>query len=104
MNSTNYRISKGPSKFDLSIALLSDVKDGMNPYSVEFAVDDPTLGGRAVTFKVVILSIEAEDGSRESWNITGYKVWETGTTKRSESKVKIYFRTDRRTGCLQFVD
>ena len=103
MNSQQYKISKGPSKFDLSIALLSDIKEGGNPISVEFAVDDPTLG-RTVTFKVVVLSIEDEDGSRKSWNIAGYKIWESGATKFSRSKVKIYFRTDRRSGNLQFVD
>ena len=103
MNSQSYIISKGPSKFDLSIALLSDIKDEGNPHSVEFAVYDPSLR-RAITFKVVVLSIEAEDGSRESWNIVGHKIWESGATKFSRSKVKIYFRTDRRIGNLQLVD
>ena len=94
MNSQSFTITKGPSKFDLSIALLSDIKDGKYPHSVEFAVFDPTIGGPAIQ-KVVVLSIEAEDGSRESWNIADYKIWGDDAKRFTGRYVKIYFRTDR---------
>jgi hypothetical protein len=43
-----------------------------------------------------IQAIEAEDGSRESWNITA----------RSEvhGKAEIYFRTDSREGVIEFLE
>jgi len=103
MDSKAFEIKNGPSKFSLSFALFGE-KRGENNNHVEFSVADPTLQGRIIIIHVAVQGIEAEDGSREAWNIWGYKTYETGAKKRTWNKVKIHFRTDRRSGCLQILD
>jgi len=85
----NLQITNGPSKFDLSVALF-DRKEPAR--TVEFAL----LAYERVTFQVMIDGVKAEDGSGESWLITG-KIWENPTKYHQCSG---YFRTDKRTGWL----
>jgi hypothetical protein len=82
-------ITNGPSKFDLSVALF----DRKRPLrTVEFALQGYERG----MFKVGIESVKAEDGSGESWFITGI-IWENPT---KYYRFKGYFRTDNRRGWL----
>ena len=51
-----------------------------------------------------ILSVECEDGSRESWNVTGYALLPKQidlTQKRR--RFKVYFHSVRRTGVLSLI-
>lgn len=89
-------IVDGPSKWDLSIALFNKSLARNGPRFVD-----------AVRFKtaesqrhfVIVSSVQCEDGSRESWNIEGHELNENGSLG---NRVFIYYRTDKRTGCLKF--
>lgn len=103
MNSANqFAILAGPSKFDLATALFSSMKPDGKTLTVTFEVQDPTIANR-VTVEVIVNGAQAEDGSRESWNIEGFEIAQDGKPLKGWSKVRIYFRTDRRTGHLKFV-
>lgn len=84
MSSVN--IVNGPSKFDLTQALF--VWKPIKP-KVNFSFS------KGYDVSAVILSVQSEDGSGESWNIEGY----VGNNQR----FKAYYRTDRRTGTYTFV-
>ena len=73
-------IINGPSKFDLAQALL--VRKPGRP-SVTFTL-------YSTTVEAFVDSLEAEDNSGESWNLTGY----VGNNTRFEA----YYRTDKRIG------
>lgn len=73
------RITAGPSKFDLMLAVFERGKN------VEFTVD-----GKQV--EVNVSSILAEDGSRESWCLSGYIIGQ------QFKRYTAYFSTQRRTG------
>lgn len=81
-------IVNGPSKHDLFLAL-SEPKFP-TPRTVTFQLE----GMRGLGFRVVIDSIEAEDGSGQGWNIKG-------RMNGSQEKFEAYFRTDRRKGTFK---
>lgn len=102
-----YPIIGGPSKFDLSIGLF--VWNPRRP--VIFKANCP-VGG--TTFEVFVLSVQAEDGSGESWNIEG-RVGEVQSPPQQAGqeglflpeqgqRVFLNFRTDRRQGRVQFFE
>lgn len=95
----------GPSKFDLSNALFA-----WNPRRpVVFEANCPI----KTSFEVYVMSVQAEDGSGESWNIEG-RVGEVKRNKQAEQeeffipecgqRVFLYFRTDRRQGHVNFFE
>jgi hypothetical protein len=97
-NGKDYQIVAGPSKADLQDALFKKGDDG-HSRKVKFTILTPN----NFVVEASVSSVEAEDGSRESWNIIGYALNVT-TQRKSAPKLKIYFTTHRRTGVLSFVD
>ena len=75
-------IKGGPSKWDLMLALFDGNTGG--PRYLDFHLESGKLSGA-----VVVSSVEREDGSGESWNITG----RTGSIR-----VVIYYNTHTRRG------
>lgn len=68
---TKYAIVSGPAKDALAAALVNS--SNAKPVTVAFGlVHDPKTA--PTTVNVRILSVQAEDGSGESWNIEGYLV------------------------------
>jgi len=86
-----YQITKGPSKFDLSVALFHRPTNGEQYHTVTFTLE----GGREVTG--VLNSVSIEDGSRESWLIGGWFRSTKGSTNYTG-----YFDTRHRKGYLKF--
>ena len=101
-------ITNGPSKWDLSVALFD--RKLVNGRKVRFAVATTP----EVQVEVLVSSVQAEDGSGESWNIEGYATelkcfpkggtWKDTTVPPPPHRVFICFRTDRRTGYIKFLD
>ncbi len=77
-------ITAGPSKFDLMLSLFEGK-------SVKLTVD-----GQEV--EVSVLQIQAEDGSRESWNLAGQII-----SKAKMQYFRAYFNTLRRKGQFEVV-
>ena len=105
MTSNQFPVIGGPSKFDLSNALFA-----WNPRRpVVFDANCPV----GTSFKVYVLSVQAEDGSGESWNIEG-RVGEVKRDKRvgqeniflpeRGQRVFLQFRTDCREGQVKFFE
>lgn len=93
---TKYSLVQGPSKFDLSVALFRGTQNDL----VEFAYQSST--GERIIIQCRILSVEAEDGSRESWNICGYAKFQNDPDhRRPWRKFKAYFHTGNRKGHLE---
>lgn len=105
MASSLFSVIAGPSKFDLSTGLFA-----WNPRRpVVFAANCPV----GTQFEVYVTSVQARDGSGESWNIEGV-VGEVRLPPRTEGKISftavpergqrvfINFRTDRRQGRVKF--
>lgn len=75
-----------------------EIVDGPGKYELERALFDGKIvqltiaGGRELN--VLILSVEAEDGSRESWNLVGRNF--------DHGRFKAYFETRRRHGTIEF--
>ena len=85
------KILAGPGKHDLQLALFEGKEAH---FRVEFH-------GRKQTIRVNIVAVEAEDGSRESWNIQGHiRLSEPLSRKRFNA----YFQTRQRTGFLEITD
>lgn len=82
-------IVNGPGKFDLSVSLFS------KGFNLEFTVRNET-GNTPVVF--VPQSIEAEDGSRESWNLVGIAI-DTNNGPLSSSMM-IYYDSRTRKGTV----
>jgi hypothetical protein len=92
-----YEIKDGPGKFDLAFGLF---QGNNTPRWLQFKVIKTYNGGDAgigpvpgeneIEIAVRITGVSREDGSGESYNITGF----------SSSYISGYFRTDRRTGFL----
>ncbi len=97
-NGKDYQIVAGPSKEALQDALFKKADDG-SARKVQFTILTPD----RFVIEANVLSVQAEDGSRESWNITGHALNVKGPYKRSYM-LKIYFSTHRRSGVLSFVD
>lgn len=83
---TNRGIKNGPSKYDLMTALFSGTP-------VEFSIETAPGSGFAPRKKAHVLSVEAEDGSMESWNI----VLSIDGTRDNH---KIYYSSKNRTGVV----
>lgn len=105
MTPNQFPVISGPSKFDLSNALF--VWNPRRP--AVFNANCPV----GTAFEVYVLSVQAEDGSGESWNIEGF-VGEVQRPKR-EGQEKLFmpergqraflwFRTDRRQGHVKFFE
>ena len=88
---TNHKsIVDGPGKFDMMVALFDRPKNNRNDHALCFTLE----GGRPMA--LVIRGILMEDGSHESWIVTGY---EMSTGRRFEA----YYETRRRTGHVTYV-
>ena len=90
MATQEFQILEGPSKYDLMLGLF----DGncAKPRLVLFALWD---GARTRTVTSVLLSgVSREDGSGESWIVTGYT---------NGKRVKGYYSTKTRKGNLEMV-
>lgn len=79
------RITHGPSKYDLMLALMD--RTFHKPRPVVFTI------GKGLKVMVHVTEISIEDGSGQSFNVKGQ------SADFSES-FKIYYRTDKRTGTI----
>jgi hypothetical protein len=101
MKDAHYTLVKGPSKFDLMMALFDQKGNGGKPHYVTFEAAD----GQKITAK--IQSVGIEDGSGESWIIEGvvicvaYRIGRHPTTDREQFDFTGYFQTERRLGWLK---
>lgn len=103
IKSVQFPILNGPSKWDLAIGLFD-----RKPFNrrLEFRANVDMSVGQP--FEVTLTSVEAEDGSGESWNIKGYAMEiihrESGRTIPTPPRdVSIYYRTDTRKGHIKFL-
>ena len=94
-HSNSIQIVKGPSKWDLSIALFDSQQ--VNPRHVEF------IGQDGQKYAASLQTVQREDGSGESFNIRCYfRPVVKGEKVPSPSRdADIYYRTDRRTGFIR---
>lgn len=98
MEAPRYDLSNGPSKFDLSIALFR----GATSDHVDFVT--MLQGSGKFLINCRITSVEAEDGSRESWNIQGYAKFPKEFGHGDQwIRFTAYFHSVRRTGTLTLV-
>ena len=89
MNNARVQISGGPDRFDLAASLFA-VSDG---------IALPFMTKEGATFRCYIYSVSREDGTGQSFNITGgLRNPQSGTIKR----VSLYYCTSSKTGTLQF--
>ena len=88
---TQSKITSGPSKFDLMLALFD--RKGSKPRIVSFTFEDQGV----FPFQVIIEQVGIEDGSGESWMIKG--AWVRGDIRGFEA----HYRTDTRTGWIKEV-
>ena len=87
-------IVNGPSKGDIFTELWLPVNRKERHV---FTLSQKTTGpASTIPVFVQIMSIEMEDGTGESWNISGY----VGNSK----KFTAYYRTDKRTGTYRIND
>jgi hypothetical protein len=84
-------IKSGPSKWDLMLALF-DNNVLANPRTVEFEFVE-----NHAPEKVIVMSVEREDHSGDSWNITGF-IPASGV--HSQRNVRGYYSTQTRRGDL----
>ncbi|HEY4501621.1 MAG TPA: hypothetical protein VJJ20_00960 [Candidatus Paceibacterota bacterium] len=98
----------GPSKFDLMTALF--IRKPEKP-TLQFKPEHST--NDDYTFTAVITGVSEEDGSGESWNISGYlrDIFVVGgpehggvARKVHSQPFKGYFSTSSRKGWLTFID
>jgi len=78
-----WNVVKQPGKFDVMASLFGGKK-------IEFTVRDES--GQEEVWRVVLRSVEAEDGSLQSWNVSGYLVLvrgEHGEQVRSEIQLRL---------------
>lgn len=94
-HSNSIEIAKGPSKWDLSIALFDSQM--VNPRSVEF------VGVDGQKYAATLQSVQREDGSGESFNIRCYfrPVTKDQKVPSPGRDAEVYYRTDRRTGTIR---
>ncbi|MFA6446211.1 MAG: hypothetical protein WCW14_03110 [Candidatus Paceibacterota bacterium] len=100
-----YKIKKGPGKFELSMALFASPENGCSQtvlFEFEFDRGLPATSQLAGTW-ANIFSVEAEDGSRENWNILGTST-ETQHHGPFGRKFKVYYNTQRRSGTFTFLE
>ncbi len=80
-------ITSGPSKYELSCALFLKPRNERS-FPVTFTLE----GGEELEISS-ILGVSVEDGSRESWLVTGY-------VKGFKTQVTFYYETRRMTGTI----
>lgn len=97
MASVFHPIINGPSKWDLSIALFDRKPKNR---IVTFDTNCPL----AAHIEVSVLSVQAEDGSGESWNIEGLVVDGNRATWTKGKRVFIHFYTNTRSGQIRFFE
>lgn len=87
------KITSGPSKWDLMLGLFDNTSEKSR--YVAFVLDKPTNDYDFPHGKVEISidSLEREDGSGDSWNITG-------RLRGSNQFIRAFFSTKRRKGTL----
>ena len=92
-------VVNGPSKDGLKAALF-DRERIRSPRRVEFTLKD------GFQHEVVVTSVEAEDGSGESWNVRGHAYMKLpgAKTPPPPRHIQMYFHTGRRKGTLTFLD
>ena len=98
---TRKNITYGPSKFDLMLALFD--RKSVNTRSIEFRLE----GESNYPLSFVVNGVEVESGSGESWIFKGYLRPEAqfpGSVPPPPSTAFGYYRTDKRTGWIEFVD
>lgn len=90
---TQTKIIDGPSKFDLMLALFD--RKG-NDRTVDFKTED------GKEWSALIRSVEVEDGSGESWNVSAMFDYKRrpGVRPSVGAYVKFYFNTANRQGIL----
>ena len=86
MSTQTFKIVRGPSKFDLMIALFHVCGNGRHPLAFK-------VNGRKLEVLVTINGVSREDGSGESWCFQGYS--------QPNKHVKGWFRTDTRRGQIE---
>ena len=95
---TQVKIIDGPSKGKLKIALFDG--DIQNRHIVKFTLDD------GLQLNILINGADREDGSGESWNITGNihsrAVSKNAAMKASGESFEMYFSTQNRKGMITF--
>lgn len=84
---TTLSIASGPNRDEL---ILNGLRDGLPQ---QFTFEE--LGPRQVR----VTSVQREDGSSQSWNITGHILGTNGPGRYTSFKG--YYRTDRRQGTYQ---
>lgn len=84
--STEYQITNGPSIFELMLGLFDNT--ARKPRVLRFLVAHNAM---QTDLKLVIDSVEREDGSGDSWNISGHSAETTWTG---------YYSTKSRNGTL----
>ncbi len=88
-------IRSGPSKMGLAASLFADKRDSM---PVTFALAIETNPSHWEEYKMFVLRVGAEDGSKESWCLKGYLVDGDKT-----HHVEAYYRTDQLSGNMTLV-
>jgi hypothetical protein len=92
------KIVNGPSKFDLCFAFFSMGNPGERR-PIDLTVNHPEIS-TPVKVKVIVNSLEWEDGSGESWNFTGYAFH---SPYFQDKVVRGYFNTRKRKGWIEVV-
>jgi len=92
MNSHMKQIVKGPSKFDLMLALFDSKFPDFR--TVIFHLHDGT------RFEANITGVQAEDGSADSWNFSA--TGRLNSILNEFSHVQGYYHTGRRVGHIRF--
>ncbi len=87
-----FKISGGPSKFDLMVSLFDG--DSSNRRSVSFTVEEQTC-------EVTISTLSREDGSGESWNFSGFV---RGSIVSPGYGIKGYYSSQRRCGHFEVIN
>jgi hypothetical protein len=93
---TNYKILRGPSKWDLMLSLFDSTMG--SPRYAWFKVtpeDHNSKEPKSMDFCVLVNGVSREDGSSESWIFNGYS---------AGRKVNGWFRTTNREGRLELAD
>jgi hypothetical protein len=88
----NYTISYGPDKKQLAQSLINST--GKAKVLVTFTVDDEKLHIKKQALQAVVYSMQAEDGSSESWNL------ELGIEGDSRGPRKAYYHSGKRSGAI----
>jgi hypothetical protein len=99
------RIINGPSKDDIALNLFS--RDKLKEEYIKFTLEDrydgtiPPGNGEIphIVIGVAVSSVEREDNSDDSFNITGRVVYRFGNVYFD--KVKIYYNTKHRNGKIE---